>query len=79
MFWRENPLKSIYFTGPGGGLSPKAPSEYASGEYLLLVFTGEMKKIVLFHPLLLPTVTYVHYDALNVRNIAELQDYKLKS
>ena len=29
----ENPLKSIYFTGPGGGLSPNSPPpEYASGK-----------------------------------------------
>jgi len=27
----ENPLKSIDFTGPGGGVSPNSPPEYASG------------------------------------------------
>ena len=28
----ENPLKSIDFTGPGGGLAPIAPPEYALTE-----------------------------------------------
>ena len=27
----ENSLKSIDFSGPGGGLSPSSPPEYASG------------------------------------------------
>ena len=30
-FGHENPLKSIDFTGPGWGLAPIAPPEYASG------------------------------------------------
>ena len=30
----ENPLKSIDFTGPGGGLVPIAPPEYAPESFV---------------------------------------------